>query len=492
MSLHLPSQLFVGGEFRAPAHGGTEVVLNPATEEPIGEAPLGTRADAEAAVAAARESFDRGAWRRLAPRDRAEAMRRVYEHLAAREDEIVELITAEAGALAGMARAAQFGAPMKHFRYFLEAAARPMTTMAPPELTLSKQGDRMLGTAIVEREPVGVVTAITAFNYPMMLNVMKVVPALLMGNSVILKPSPYTPFVALLLAEAVQAAGLPEGVFNVVTGGKDAGELLTADPRVDMVTFTGSDEVGAAIAAQAAPTLKRVVMELGGKSALIVRDDADLESAVAVGSSAILSHSGQACVALSRQLVHRSLLDRYLEGLVRRVEGVRIGDPRDPQSQMGPLIRAAQRERVESFVAGGLKSGGRLVTGGRRPEDLPRGYYFQPTVFADVDNSWPLAQQEIFGPVVAVMGFDSDEEAIRIANDSPYGLNAHVFSADVGAALDVARELQSGNVSLNGGSGAMLSAAPFGGVKRSGYGREAGVEGLLEFTAAKTISFHAA
>ena len=492
MNLPIRSTLFIGGAFEEPLSREAEAVFNPATGEIFAEAPLGGEADLESAISAARASFDRGVWRNVSARQRVEKMQIFHDHLMHRIEEIIPLIVTEAGALVGMARMAQFHAPMKNARYYLEAALQPSMSMAMAEVSPNAQGGKTLGAAAILRDPVGVVAAITAYNYPFMLNLVKCVAALLMGNSVVLKPSPYTPFEALILGDAALAAGLPAGVFNVITGGPEIGKRLTTDPRVDLVSFTGSDVVGAAIAVQAAPTLKRVIMELGGKSAMIVQPDANLERALAAGLNALVSHSGQACVCLSRHLVHNSIREDYVAKLRERVNGIRIGDPADPTSQMGPLIRNVACERVERYVASTIKAGGKLVFGGRRPNHTGKGYFYEPTLFDSVDNSWPIAQEEVFGPVAVVIGYDTDEEAIQLANDTNYGLNAAIFSADAGRAFEMAKELRSGGVSLNGGAGTMLSDAPFGGIKRSGYGREMGAEGLWEFSQTKTIGFNAA
>lgn len=490
MSLLLHNRQFIGGAFQPTAD--LQPIINPATEAVIGDAPVGTLADAEAALEAAHQSFRSGVWRRMSAAERVAAMRRFYDYLDERCDSICALIVAEAGATIGLTRGAQWALPMKHFRYQLQAAMRDLSTMTPPELTPSADGRKVLGTSIVHQDPVGVVSAITPYNYPYMLNLAKVVPALLMGNSVVLKPSPYTPFEALLLGEAAQAAGLPEGVLNIVTGGKEVGAALTTDRRIGLVTFTGSDSVGAMIMAQAAPTLKRVLLELGGKSALIVRADADLDRAAAAGLGGFTSHSGQGCALLTRHLVHNSVRAEYVAKVKAMVGRITIGDPADPATTMGPLIREVQRARVEHYVQAGLDGGATLVTGGKRPAGQERGFFYEPTLFDDVDNRSTLAQEEVFGPIGAVIGFDSDEEAIDMANDSQFGLSGAVFSADAGRAYEIALEIRSGGVSINGGAGTMLSAAPFGGNGRSGYGRENGVEGLKEYTNSKSVSFHAA
>jgi len=487
----LPSGLFIGGAFVPPRAGGDEPVINPATEAVIGEAPVGDVSDAVAAIDAAQTAFQQGAWRKLGARGRVEAMWRFHDHLMDRADEICALIVAEAGATASSARGAQFLLPMKHFRYQLDMALRDFTTLSAPEITPGADGRRTLGTSIVHHAPIGMVAAITPYNYPFMLNLAKIVPALLMGNSVVLKPSPYTPFESLLLGEAAIAAGLPDGVLNIITGGLAVGTVLTTDPRIGLITFTGSDTVGAAIMAQAAPTLKRLVLELGGKSAMIVRPDADLKLAAFAGLTGFTSHAGQGCALLTRHVVHNSVRADYVARIAEMAKAVRVGDPAVSTSQMGPLIRGVARDRTEHYVQTAIDDGARLVAGGRRPPDLKRGFFYEPTLFDDVDNAARIAQEEVFGPIGVVIGYDTDEEAVRIANDSAFGLNAAIFTADAGKAYEMALEIDAGNVGINGGAGTMLSDAPFGGNRRSGFGRENGQVGLLEFTNARSIAFHA-
>jgi aldehyde dehydrogenase (NAD+) len=309
---------------------------------------------------------------------------------------------------------------------------------------------------------------------------------------VVLKPSPLTPLEALILGEIAQEIDLPPGVLNVVTGGPDVGEMLTTDPRVDMVSFTGSDVIGAAVMAQASRTLKRVLLELGGKSALIVRDDADFDAAVTAGAAQAVTLSGQGCANWTRHIVHRSLKEEYVRRLVDVVTAAKLGDPgKDSTVTMGPLISATQRGRVEDYVDSGRRNGAVVMCGGRRPTNLAKGFFYEPTVLDEVDNRWKVAQEEIFGPVVVVLGFDEDDEAIAIANDSQYGLSGAIFSADSGTAYEMALRLRTGGVSINGGAGAITGAAPFGGYRRSGIGRERGDEGMWAYTELKTIGFNA-
>ncbi len=487
----LPSALYIGGGFTRPAAGGCEAIINPATEESIGVAPVGDLEDVQAAIQAARSAFDQGPWPHLRTRDRAAMLEKVFGALMANAERICDLIVAEAGAVKFNARARQFDIPMKHFRYYLDGVGHDDVRALGPELTPGPGGTTTVGTAFVVREAVGVVAAITPYNYPYFLNLAKVVPALLTGNTVVLKPSPYTPFEAIVLAVAAHEAGLPKGVFNLITGGSAVGEWLTRDKRVDLITFTGSDAVGSAIAAQSAPTLKRLVLELGGKSALIVRADASMKMALAQSLRGFTSHAGQGCAMNTRVLVHNSIRRSFVEQLAAAAQSVKVGNPVDPGTEMGPLIRSAARDRVEGYVAAGLRGGATLRAGGRRPAHLPRGFYYEATLFEDEDPGSVIAQEEIFGPVGVVIGYDSDDEAVELANRSLFGLRGGIISADVGRAYEMALRIRSGGITLNGGAGTQLSSGPFGGVKRSGYGRELGEEGLNEFTQLKLIEIQA-
>jgi aldehyde dehydrogenase (NAD+) len=484
--------LYIDGEWVAPDDGATEAVVNPATEAVIGNGPVGSPAQVGHAIGAAANAFENGSWPRLSMRERVTKLEQMLGWLAGQSARIIDLIVQEAGSTRMLASFLHYGLPMKHAQAGLEEALRILPEMTPLEVTPSMDGRKVLGTAVTEHEPVGVVAAITPYNFPYFLNVGKIFPALVMGNTVVLKPSPFTPFQALILGEAAAAVGLPKGVLNIVTGDIGAGALLTTDPRVDLVTFTGSDRVGAAIMAQGAPTLKRMVLELGGKSAQIVRADADLPAAAQAGLASYTIHCGQGCALTTRHLVHNSIRKQYVEMLVDMTRHVKIGDPADASVTMGPLIRAQARTRVERYVEEALKSGATLATGGRRPKGLDKGYFYMPTLFDNVDNDSTIAQEEIFGPVACVIGFDSDEQAIELANASDFGLHGAIYSADAGRAYEMARQIRTGGVGINGGPGTMLSQAPFGGIKRSGVGREYGRQGLLEFTYSKSISFHAA
>ena len=490
IELQHPKSLYINGEW-IPVQDQIEII-NPADETVIAHAPQGSKANAEAAIAAAREAFDNGPWPRLPQKERQARLTAFLDAAERRREEIVSLIVAEAGATQMLAGFLQFDVPMKHARYSVEVSSRPSMTSMPTETVPNAAGGLNVAAGVICRDPVGVVSAITPYNFPFFLNIGKVIPALAVGCTVILKPSPYTPIEALILGELADEAGLPPGTLNIVTGEMDVGLCLTTDPRIDMVSFTGSDSVGAMIQAQAATTLKRCVMELGGKSALIVRADANIAMAARSGVAGFTTHCGQGCALLTRHLVHNSVRAEYVAAVKDILAQVKVGNPADPSVTMGPLIREAARRRSEEYVEIGLAEGATLVAGGQRPAGLDRGFFFEPTLFDNVSNNSRLAREEIFGPIGAVIGFDTDEEAIAMANDSDFGLYGGIFSADAGLAFEMARQLRTGGVTINGGSGRMSSHAPFGGIKRSGYGREYGEEGLNEFTNLKTIGFRAA
>jgi aldehyde dehydrogenase (NAD+) len=484
-------QLFVDGQWIDVPDGMPTAVVNPATEARLAEVVEGTKTETERALAAARTAFDDGPWPRLSPARRSEYISALAAAIEARADDLRDLIVAETGSTRGLVDAMHLGSPRRFIPFFAEYARRDPITPLPPSIVGRPGGGKLLGQTVKVREPVGVVSAITPFNFPFLLNLAKVAPALAMGNTIVLKPSPYTPLEALVLGDLAQAIDLPPGVLNIITGGVEVGELLTTDPRVDMVSFTGSDTVGALVAAQAAPSLKRVVLELGGKSALILRHDANLDAAVPTGLFHFIAQAGQGCALCTRHLVHNSIKAEYLERLVTAARAVKVGDPASGDTGMGPLIREQQRARVERYVEMGIQGGGTVVTGGQRPAHLDKGYFYEPTVFVDVDNQAPIAREEIFGPVGVVIGFDDDDEAVRLANDSPYGLAGGIFSKDSGTAFEMALRIRTGLFSINGGAGQTSVHAPVGGYKRSGLGRELGEEGALEYTQVKSIGFNA-
>ena len=453
-------------------------VLNPATEEVIGVVPVATAADAETAVASARGAFD--TWAALDNAERCARLRPLLDALRARARELAALVVAETGAIGPLAKRLHVDTALDHFEWFLDAGSRRAVE------------ERDGPTKLVVREPVGVVGAITPYNFPFFLDIEKIAPALVAGNTVVLKPSPLTPLEALAIADVAEAAGVPPGVLSVITGGVDVGHVLTTDPRVDLVTFTGSDTVGAQVMAQAAPTLKRVLLELGGKSALIVRADADLDVATRFGLSQVTVQAGQGCALCTRHLVQASVFDEYVERLATMARAVVVGDPAGAGVGMGPLIRPQHVDRVDALVQAGVGEGATVVAGGRRPPDLDRGFFYEPTVLTGVDNRSTVARTEIFGPVAVVIPFADDDEAVALANDSAYGLGGAVWSADVDAALAVALRVRTGYLTVNGGGGAMHPALPFGGYKRSGIGRELGIEGLDAYREVKSIDLRVA
>lgn len=483
-----PDSLYINGEFVKAAD--TEAVINPADESLIMMAPVGTVQMVSDAIGAAREAFDKGPWPRLSQAERIAKLTQFLDVIDRRKAEFIALIIAEAGSTQMLANFLQYGIPMQHARHMVETSRRPAAQSLPTEINPNATGGLTLGMNVMVREPVGVVSAISPYNFPFFLNLGKVIPALAVGCTVVLKPSPYTPIEALILAEIAHEVGLPKGVLNIVTGGIEASTLMTADKRVDLVHFTGSDKVGAMIQAQAAPNLTRCVMELGGKSALIVRADANLMEAAQAAIGGFITHCGQGCALTTRMLVQHGIKDQFVAMLTGMLAHVKIGNPIDPSVSCGPMIREVARKRTEDYVQIAQDQGAKLVAGGKRPAGLDKGFYFEPTLFTDVDNSSRLAQEEVFGPIGAVIGFETDEEAVAIANHSDFGLSGGIYSANVGLAYEMALQLRTGGVGINGGSGSMSSHAPFGGIKRSGYGREYGVDGLNEFTYIKSIGFH--
>ncbi|MCY1258389.1 Betaine aldehyde dehydrogenase [compost metagenome] len=482
---------YIDGEWVLPTQG-YEPIINPATEAIIGEAPVAGQPELELALAAARQAFDHGPWPSLSMAERIDAVKRLRAAILAREERIKQLLIAEVGAAHMLLNSAQFKGAIEAIDYAIGLAEKLQPHGTPIELKpnpFDPSGGDILAAGMVVQEPYGVVVGITPYNYPFLLNIVKAVPALLTGNTVVIKPSQFTPFSALLLGEVIVEAGLPRGVLSVVNGGPEVGAMLTEDPRVDLVTFTGSDKVGQAILRQSAGTLKKVHLELGGKSALIVRQDADLLKAAATAAFSMSLHAGQGCALLTRYLVHNSIRPAFVETVKAVLNQFKLGNPADPTVVVGPLIRESARQKTEQFVQIGLDSGASLVAGGRRPMHLERGFFYEPTLFDDVDNASRLAQEEVFGPIGVVIGFDSDDEAIRLANDSKFGLSGAVMSADRATAYRMALRLRTGGVAINGGTGDFFVKAPFGGYKHSGIGRELGKDWLNEFLLEKSITY---
>lgn len=476
--------LFVGGTWSAPSTTDTIEVISPHSESPIAVVAAAGPADVDAAVTSARKAFDEGPWPRLDPADRIETVRRLAKLYGAQRSRMAELLTAEIGAPTTFAQRAQVGLPSMMMTAFCDLA---------DNFRWRETRSGFYGSDIdIRREPVGVVAAIVPWNMPQFLIVTKLIPALLAGCCVVVKPAPESPLDALLLATMLDETGLPPGVVSVLPGGANVGEQLIGHPGVDKVSFTGSTAAGKAVAAACAPGLKRVSLELGGKSAAIVLDDADPASVATAIRSASLSNCGQICNALTRILLPANRNDEFVDALSTEMSSLRIGDPADPETQLGPLVAQRQQERVRNYIAGGQREGARLVIGGTDlPDGVERGWYVKPTLFADADNSMRIAREEIFGPVLTTIAYRTEEEAIAIANDSDYGLAGSVFTADPDRGLGIAGRVRTGTFGVNQGY-TMDPFAPFGGVKASGYGRELGAEGIEGYTVAKSISTAAA
>lgn len=474
--------LYVDGSWIAGHADDTMEVINPATQIVVAEVPQASADDVRSAIRSARVAFDEGPWPRMTVHERAAILRRMGEIMRRRSDEITAMNIIEAGSV-------QWQAEMIHIRYsidyWMDVVDRVMPTF-PYATPFMPQAAYGLSQGVLMREPIGVAALITAYNFPFELNLLKLAPALATGCTVVLKPSPYTPLEALILGEIAEEAGLPSGVLNIVTGDIDAGTELTTNPQVDIVSFTGSDTVGRKITAQASSTLKRVVLELGGKSASIICADADLDKAVNDTVFNFTVQAGQGCSLTTRTFVHESIYDEVLARTRAALDAIKVGDPADPEVGMGPLIREVQREKVESLIRKGLEEGGELAYGGGRPAGVDKGFFVEPTLFVNVDNSSTIAQTEFFGPVGIVTPFANDEQALALANDSVYGLGGGVWSADTARAYDIARRLRTGIVIVNG-QGGMNFDAPFGGYGQSGLGRERGSHGLSEFLEHKSI-----
>ncbi|WP_030490774.1 aldehyde dehydrogenase family protein [Micromonospora chokoriensis] len=469
-STYIVTGQWIGGE-TVTGSAGTLPVVNPATGDVVAETPAGTAADVDRAVAAARAAFP--AWSATTPQHRADVLRRLGAGLAARTEQIAQAITAEMGSPIGMSRTAQVAFPAA----VLESIAGLADDFAWTE---------EVGNSLIVREPIGVVGAITPWNFPLQQIVSKLAPALLAGNTMVFKPSENAPLTARLLAEAAAEAGVPAGVFNVVYGtGATVGEAISAHPDIDMISFTGSTRAGQRIAAVAAATVKRVALELGGKGANIILDDADLPTAVDRGLMMAFSNGGQVCGAWPRMLVPASRQDEVVALAVAAAKQYTVGDPNDEATRIGPMASEAHRQKVVGYIERAIADGARLVFGGpERPEGLTVGAYVQPTIFADVDPTSAVAQEEIFGPVLTIIGYADEDEAVAIANGTLYGLTSGVFG-EPEHALEVARRLRVGQVDVNAGHWNPL--APFGGYKHSGNGREFGRMGLEEFLETKSI-----
>ncbi|MFD7104871.1 aldehyde dehydrogenase [Streptomyces celluloflavus] len=472
-------KLLVGGVWTAPATSDVLSVRSPHDQSLVGVVPAASVADVDRAVAAARAAFDHGPWPRLAPEERRRVVARFNELHSARADELAALITSENGSAIWFTGTLQRS--LKDFNNdFIDIAAG-----FDWETELPGEGGRR---TVVRRAPVGVVAAVIPWNAPHQSALVKMVPALLAGCTVILKPSPETAVDGLRLAELLAEAGFPEGVVSVLPADREVSEYLIAHPGVDKIAFTGSTSAGRRIAAVAGEQFKRVSLELGGKSAAIVLPDADVARAAAALKGLSLGNNGEACIAQTRILAPRSRYDEVVDAIAAMMRNVTVGDPLDPATWIGPMVKQAQQQRVRSYIEAGIAEGARLVLGGPDAPDTPgleKGFYVRPTLFADVTNSMKIAQEEIFGPVLAVIPFDTEDEAVAIANDSPYGLAGGVWTADPEHGLEVARRIRTGTFSVNGASRDMRT--PFGGFKASGIGREYGAAGLSAYTEYQSI-----
>ncbi|MGD0320798.1 MAG: aldehyde dehydrogenase family protein [Acidimicrobiales bacterium] len=465
-------KLYINGAWVPSTGTGSIEVVNAATEEVMGTVPKGTAEDVDRAARAAADAFSQ--WSKTSVDERSKTLARVQEALGARSADIATLISKEVGMPFTLSNLIQVGLPITSF-----------ATMS--QIVREIAFEEEIGSSLVVREPIGVVGCITPWNYPLHQICAKVAPAIAAGCTVVLKPSVVAPLNVFVLAEVFDEIGLPPGVFNLVTGpGTVVGEAISSHPLIDMVSFTGSTRAGKRVMQLAADNVKRVALELGGKSANVILEDAELSKAVPSGVSACFLNSGQTCSALTRMIVPRSRLAEVEDLAVKAAQTYKPGDPFDPETRLGPLVSASQRERVRGYIKSGIDEGAKLLCGGAEvPEGLEKGYYVLPTVFSEVTNDMTIAQEEIFGPVLSIIPYDTEEEAIRIANDTIYGLAGGVWAGEKERAQEVARQLRTGQVEVNGGG--FNPMAPFGGYKQSGIGRELGHYGLEEYLEVKAI-----
>ena len=468
-------ELFIGGSWRKPANPQQLDVISPHSEEPIGHVQVAGPEDVDAAVAVARQAFDHGPWPRLAHAERMAKIEELAAIYAGNTDEMADLITDEMGSPRSFSRLGQAGAA---------AALIHLTLAAAREFPWAERRNGVLGEVHLHRAPVGVVGAIVPWNVPQFLIMPKLIPALIAGCTVIIKPAPETPLDALWLAEMIEQVGLPEGVVSVLPGGTDVGEALVRHPGVDKIAFTGSSAVGRRIATICGEQLKRVSLELGGKSAAIILDDADVGKTVAGLKSAALMNNGQACVAQTRILVSERRHDEVVDALAEMMSALHVGDPTDEATDIGPLFAQRHQRQVQEYIRSGQSQGARMVLGGAEPA-AERGWYVRPTLFTDASNDMRIAREEIFGPVLTVLRYRDEEDAIRIANESDYGLAGSVWTADIAYGLEIAASVRTGTYGIN--MYTLDIGAPFGGFKQSGIGREFGAEGLDEYVELQTV-----
>ena len=476
VNIRHPDKLFIGGEWAAPLSGESIEIESPVSEEIVARVAAAGKADMDRAVAAAREAFDHGPWPTTPPAERGAMLMKLADALERRVPEIAAAWCAQIGGLSQRSEMMQMGSVM---------GLRGIAALGESFAWTEMRKGQMVDTVVIAREPVGVVAGIAPWNAPFGIMLNKVAYSLIAGCTVIMKPSPETPLEAYIIAEAAEEAGFPAGVVNLVPADREASDHLVQNPGIDKVSFTGSTVAGKRIAEVCGSRIARCSLELGGKSAAIVRDDFPLEAAAQILGNTITVLSGQVCAMLSRAIVTKDRHDELAEKIAEVMKGVKIGDPSDPETQLGPLAMKRQLERVEMYIEEGRKSGADLVTGGQRPAHMNKGYYMEPTLFANVDNTSRIAQEEIFGPVLCLIPAEDEEDAIRIANESNYGLNGSVLTGDAQAAYDIARRVRTGVVGQNGMR--MEFGQPFGGFKQSGIGREGGEDGIWPYLETKTI-----
>jgi betaine-aldehyde dehydrogenase len=478
--MFLRNEHFIGGDWVPAAGADVLEIVSPSTEEVVGRVPAATASEADLAVAGARAAFDVGSWPQLSIAERAGYLRRFVDALDTRREEILRLQIDEMGAT---------------YKFAVENynAIRPtLETMVRDALKIvfREVRDGLVGKVVVTREPIGVVVGVTPWNSPIMIELQKIFPSLLMGCPIVLKPAPECALSAYMIAEAAIEAGLPKGTLSIVNGGVDIGAYLVSHPGIDHVTFTGSPGGGRAIAAACAQRLRAVTLELGGKSAAVILPGTDMTSYYPSLVASSLRNSGQICVSTNRVLVHQDDRDAVVAGLAAYISQLKVGDPHDPDTDFGPLAAERQRANVERFIESGKAAGAKVVLGGERPANQPKGWYIEPTIFVDVDNKMEIAQEEIFGPVLSVITYADEEEAIAIANDSKYGLGGAVYATDTADALRIADKIITGTVQINGGPAAG-GGGPFAGRKDSGLGAERDVEGLQGFLELKSMALPA-
>ncbi len=472
-------QMLIGDQWVDAASGETYDVLDPSTEDVIATVPKASREDARTAIDAARDAFDMGPWPTMNPSKRGEVLERLARLVEANAEEIASLESLNGGKPIRQASYADIPMVIEHTRHFARLAARLGDEIVDlPDIGIKSR---------VVREPIGVCSGILPWNFPLLMAVWKVAPALAAGNSMVLKPASYTPLTALEYGRMALDAGVPPGVLNIITGaGREVGRELVTHPDVDRVAFTGSTEVGREVMAMAAPTVKKVTLELGGKSPMVVLDDADSEETLQGTLFGAYLHQGQICLSGTRLILPSHLHDSFVEGLVNRAKAMRLGTPASWETDMGPLISEKQREEVEGYITSGVEEGAHLVLGGKRPEGFEKGFFLEPTIFDGVENDMRIAQEEIFGPVLSVLTYDDQSEALELANGTSYGLAASVWTGDLQRGEEFARKIKAGTVWVNHHH-ILSCATPHGGYKQSGVGRELGIYGLHEYTELKHL-----